>query len=148
LQTKRDSFVYDPRRTTLGDRIRDFLAADDEHARQMFHNTRDRKWVGAKSIAFDDDNIEYVAYRPLDRRYLYNNRAYGDFLRTDLQEVWGDNNLCLYAMPGGTGAGPAVWCHGLLPDYHAFRGSYGGYAFPLYDRRARVNGLNLSTVLV
>ena len=23
-------------------------------------------------------------------------------------------------MPGGTGAGPAVWCHGLLPDYHAF----------------------------
>ena len=39
----------------------------------------------------------------------------------------------LYALPDGTGAGPAVWCHGLFPDYHAFRGSYGGYAFPLYD---------------
>jgi hypothetical protein len=35
-----------------------------------------------------------------------------------------------------------------LPDYHAFRGSYGGYAFPLYDRRPRVNGSNLSSALV
>jgi hypothetical protein len=44
--------------------------------------------------------------------------------------------LALYAMPFATGAGPAVWCHGLLPDYHhAFRGSYGGYAFPLRDNR-------------
>jgi predicted helicase len=51
-------------------------------------------------------------------------------------------------LPGGTGAGPAVWCHGLLPDYHAFRGCYGGYAFPLYDRRARVNGSNLSLPLI
>ena len=54
----------------------------------------------------------------------------------------------LYALPSGTGAGPAVWCHGLLPDYHAFRGSYGGYAFPLYDKRPRVNGSNLSATLI
>ena len=62
--------------------------------------------------------------------------------------IWGEENVCLYALPGGTGAGPAVWCHGLLPDYHAFRGSYGGYAFPLYDRRPRVNGSNLSAALI
>ncbi len=65
-----------------------------------------------------------------------------------MQRVWGQDNFGLYALPGGTGAGPAVWCHGLLPDYHAFRGSYGGYAFPLYDRRPRVNGSNLSAALI
>jgi Type ISP C-terminal specificity domain len=65
-----------------------------------------------------------------------------------MQRVWGSENVGLYALPGGTGAGPAVWCHGLLPDYHAFRGSYGGYAFPLYDRRPRVNGSNLSSALI
>ena len=154
LQTKRDSFVYDARRTALADRINSFLGADDDRARQMFHDTRDRKWAGAKAIAFNENNIKYIAYRPLDRRYLYNNRAYGDFLRTDFQQIWGDSeiraedNVCLYALPGGTGAGPAVWCHGLLPDYHAFRGSYGGYAFPLYDKRPRVNGSNLSATLI
>jgi predicted helicase len=65
-----------------------------------------------------------------------------------MQRVWGRHNLGLYALPGGTGAGPAVWCYGLLPDYHAFRGSYGGYAFPLYDKRPRVNGSNLSVPLI
>jgi hypothetical protein len=106
LQTNRDSFVYDARRTALADRIQSFLAADDDRARQMFHDTRDRKWSGAKAIAFNDDNIEYIAYRPLDGRYLYNHRAYGDFLRTDFQEIWGGSNFCLYALPGGTGLGP------------------------------------------
>ena len=65
-----------------------------------------------------------------------------------MQRAWGSENVGLYALPGGTGAGPAVWCHGLLPDYHAFRGSYGGYAFPLYDRRPRINGPNLSAALI
>lgn len=147
LQTKRDRFVYAPNLIRLRGRIREFLAADDDTAREMFHDTRDRKWIEAKSIPFDESNICFISYRPLDRRYLYNHRAYGDFLRPDLQEVWGSENVGLYAMPFGTGAGPAVWCHGLLPDYHAFSGR-GGYAFPLYDRRPEVNGPNLSTVLI
>lgn len=65
-----------------------------------------------------------------------------------MQEIWGDRNLALYALPNGTGAGPAVWCYGLLPDYHAFRGSYGGYAFPLYNRRPDVRAPNISAVLI
>jgi predicted helicase len=113
----------------------------------MFHDTRDRKWVAARAVPFDEQNITQIAYRPLDRRYLYNHRAYGDFLRPDLQEVWGNQNVGLYALPNGTGAGPAVWCHGLIPDYHAFRGSYGGYAFPLHDRRPNVNAPNISPML-
>jgi len=148
LQTKRDSFVYDPQLARLGDRIKTFLSADDRHANEMFHDTRDRKWFEAKAIPFDKSHVETIAYRPLDRRFLYNHRAYGDFLRPELQEVWGHRNLCIYALPGGTGAGPAAWCHGLLPDYHAFRGSYGGFAFPLHDRRPNIDASNISPALI
>lgn len=74
--------------------------------------------------------------------------AFVDRPRPDLQNVWGAQNCALYAMPSATGAGPAVWCHGLLPDYHAFRGSYGGYAFPLRDNRAGHGPYNVSPSLL
>jgi hypothetical protein len=35
-----------------------------------------------------------------------------------------------------------------MPDYHSFRGSYGGYAFPLYDRRPGHGPLNVSAGLL
>lgn len=148
IQTKRDEFIYSTDVRVLADRMKEFLAAADVAAAQMFHSSRDVQWPQAKAIAFSDGYIKKVSYRPLDRRYLYNHKRYGDYLRWDLQNAWGDENVGLYAMPGGTGAGPAVWCHGLLPDYHAFRGSYGGYAFPLYDRRAGHGPYNLRGDLV
>jgi hypothetical protein len=40
------------------------------------------------------------------------------------------------ALDDGTGLGPAVWCHGLKPDQHAFRGSYGGWVFPFHNHRS------------
>ena len=89
LQTKRDGFVYDAQAARLSDRIRTFLTYGDDHAREMFHDTRDRKWIAAKTIPFDDRLIRPIAYRPLDHRYLYNHRAYGDFLRPELQEAVG-----------------------------------------------------------
>ncbi len=51
-------------------------------------------------------------------------------------------------MPFATGAGPAVWRHGLLPDRHAFPGSYGGYAFPLRDNRPGHGPINISASLL
>jgi hypothetical protein len=90
----------------------------------------------------------FYCYRPLDRRWFYNDLKLLNRPGPVMQRAWGSENVGLYALPGGTGAGPAVWCHGLLPDYHAFRGSYGGYAFPLYDRRPRINGPNLSAALI
>lgn len=148
LQTKRDDFVYDASRIRLSGRIHAFLVANDADAREMFHHTPHCPWATARAIPFSEDHIRQIAYRPLDRRYLYNHRSYGDRLRPELQESWGDHNVALYAMPGGTGAGPAVWCHGLLPDYHAFRGSYGGYTFPLHDRRHNVGAINLVAPLM
>jgi Type ISP C-terminal specificity domain/N-6 DNA Methylase len=94
-------------------------------------------------------NLERLyAYRPFDRRWLYNDPKLVKRHRPELQSVWGTANTALYAMPFATGAGPAVWCHGLLPDYHAFRGSYGGYAFPLRDNRAGHGPFNLSPALL
>ncbi|MEA1084222.1 type ISP restriction/modification enzyme [Sphingomonas sp. CD22] len=89
-----------------------------------------------------------LAYRPLDRRWLYNDLALLDRPGPEMQRAWGASNVGLYAKPSGTGSGPAVWCHSLLPDYHAFKGSTGGYAFPLYDRRAGPNAANLSPALI
>lgn len=96
-----------------------------------------------------DASLErFYCYRPLDRRWFYNDRRLLNRPGPELQRVWGLQNVCLYAMPSGTRAGPAVWCHGLIPDYHAFRGSYGGYAFPLYDRRQGAGAHNLSSRLI
>jgi hypothetical protein len=50
-------------------------------------------------------------------------------------------------MPSGIGAGPAVWCVGQVPDYHAFSGR-GGYAFPLHDRRKGPEATNVSPALL
>lgn len=92
--------------------------------------------------------VQGLAYRPLDQRCFYNDVALLNRAGPELQRVWGVDNAGLYALPGGTGRGPAVWCHRLLPDYHAFRGSYGGYAFPLHDRRPEVNDTNIARPLI
>jgi Type ISP C-terminal specificity domain/N-6 DNA Methylase len=148
VQTKRDRFVYSSSHDLLIDRLQGFTRMADATARDAFASTSARTWNVARAQPLNEELIRMVAYRPLDLRWLYNNARFIDRRRPELQAAWGNGNICLYALPGGTGAGPAVWCHGLLPDYHAFRGSYGGYAFPLYDRRPRVNGPNLSSALV
>lgn len=96
-----------------------------------------------------DPSLEtFYIYRPFDRRWFYNDLRLLDRPGPLMQRVWGPQNLGLYALPSGTGAGPAVWCHASLPDYHSFRGSYGGYAFPLHDSRPNINAPNISPALV
>ena len=98
--------------------------------------------------AYREDIERQLVYRPFDSRWFYNDIPLLDRPGPDMQRAWGSENICLYAMPGGTGDGPAVWCHGLLPDYHAFRGSYGGYAFPLFDRRHGPEAFNVQSRLI
>ena len=71
-----------------------------------------------------------------------------DRLRPLLQDAWGPNNIALAALNNGTGAGPAVWCHSLKPDQHAFRGSYGGWVFPLHNHSGESRGHFLTPALV
>ena len=106
------------------------------------------RFLGAAAPRYDTSLERFYCYRPLDRRWFYNDLDALDRPGPMMQRVWGADNVCLYALPSGTGAGPAVWCHGLLPDYHAFRGSYGGYVFALHDRRPNVNASNIAPMLV
>jgi hypothetical protein len=148
MQSKRDHFIYSPDREVLAQRIRNFVTLSGETAQAAFHDSRDRQWSSASAISFDQNLICRAAYRPFDRRFFYNHRAYGDFLRPDLQAAWGESNVGFYSLKSNTGAGPGIWCHGLLPDYHSIKGSNGGYAFPLYDRRAGPDAHNLNPELV
>ena len=92
--------------------------------------------------------ISRLSYRPFDLRWFYNDLRLLNRPGPELQRVWGAQNVGLYALPSGTGVGPAVWCHGPLPDYHAFRGSYGGYAFPRHDQRPASAGPNVAAALL
>lgn len=100
------------------------------------------------SHAFEPHLARALSYRPLDNRCFYNELRLLNRPGPEMQRAWGDQNICLYTMPSGVNSGPATWCHGNLPDYHAFRGSYGGYAFPLYDRRVGPTAHNLNPVLM
>lgn len=53
----------------------------------------------------------------------------------------------LYTHHFGVGTGPGVWSHSNLPDYDLWCGR-GGYAFPLFDRRAGPGASNLNPILV
>ena len=148
IQTKRDGFAYSPSREALAERVRRFVQADGESAIATFSPTAARSYHAAQARLANRPNLQVTAYRPLDRQWLCNDSSNIDRPRPELQAAWGQMNNGLYALPSGTGAGPAVWCHGLLPDYHSFRGSYGGYAFPLYDRREGPDVSNVSPTLV
>lgn len=148
METKRDAFVYAHAAGALEQRVTLLNAAHVAEAKAMFHETRDRKVAPARAVGWEASAVRLASYRPLDRRFLYDRREFVDFPRTDLRAAWGTTNVCLFALPSGTGGGPAVWAHGLLPDRHAFRGSYGGYAFPLHDRRQGPAAHNLSPALL
>jgi Type ISP C-terminal specificity domain/N-6 DNA Methylase len=148
VQSKRDHFVYATRKVDLERRIVRFRAADAELATEMFSPTTARPIAAAQVTNFEDHSLVLACYRPLDRRFLYNVHAVLDRPRPQLQALWGTENSALYALPRGTGAGPAVWQHSNLPDYHSFRGSYGGYAFLLYDRRLGPEATNLNPTLI
>ncbi len=119
----------------LRHQIHEFSLLPEDEARVLFHETGARLSEEAKQVNWDRGAVVRVAYRPMDVRSLYLHEAFIDRRRPALQDCWGATNVGMFAMPNGTGAGPAIWIHSDLPDRHAFRGSYGGYAFPLWDRR-------------
>jgi predicted helicase len=149
VQTKRDDFVYRPTRRLLEDSIRNALTSSNpEQYQDRFNDTGMRSFSRARLHPFDVANVRVISYRPLDRRYLYDHAAFIDRPRPLLRSLWGASNVGLYTLPAGVGKGPAVVVCGHLPDYHAFRGSYGGYAFPLDDRRPGGHPFNLAAALI
>ena len=147
IVTYRDDFVYATTRDALTARIQHWLRLPGDLAGTEFRETRDRK-AGPARIPFDAGTIERTSYRPLDLRFLYNRREYVDFPKRALQTAWGAENVALFAVEDGTGSGPAVWCHGLKPDQHAFKGSYGGWVFPFRNHNPESRGHFLAATLV
>jgi hypothetical protein len=148
LESKRDHLVYATSKSSLEDELANFLALDDNEANALFNPTAMNSAQDARSVGIDQAMLRKAAYRPLDNRWHYAHRRFNDRPRTDLSRVWGGGNICIFTLPSGTNAGPAAWCHAHYPDRHAFRGSYGGYAFPLDDRRAGHGPSNISPDLL
>lgn len=126
IVTYRDEFVYSTNRNALAQRLIDWFRLPLNQAREAFGESAMNKIGPARNTVFETTLIERISYRPLDSRYLYNKPQFVDRHRPELASKWGRDNLALFSMSGGTGAGPAVWCHGVMPDQHSFRGSYGG----------------------
>lgn len=148
IVTYRDRFAYATTREALQARIRNWLALPVEQARAEFVDSAMNKVGPALRVEFNDNAIEEISYRPFDVRWLYNLPQYVDRPRPELRGTWGGQNIALFAPEDGTGAGPAVWCHGLVPDQHAFRGSYGGWIFPLRNHAGEGIGHYLTPSLI
>lgn len=142
----RDPFAYATNKTLLANRIQDWLNESPDEAAKQFRNTASNKAVDALAIPFDANTIKRVSYRPLDVRHLYAHPNYVDRLRQDLQDAWGKQNVGLIVRNDGTGRGPAVWCHGHIPDQHSFMGSGGGWIFPFHDSAAKEHNLHSGVV--
>ena len=147
IVTYRDDFAYASTREGLAARIQRWLTLAPEQAKVDFGDTVANKTGPALRVPFDAALINQVSYRPLDVRHLYNQPNYVDRIRPPLQAAWGPTNFALFALEDGTGAGPAVWCHGLKPDQHAFN-NRGGWVFPFRNHNAEGSGHYLSPALV
>lgn len=97
---------------------------------------------------FDEKFVRELAYRPLDSRKFYNDLPLLNRPGPEMQLAWGEENVGLYSLKSNTSVGPSLWCHQILPDYHALKGSNGGYAFPLYDRRRGAEAHNFSPAIL
>lgn len=133
IVTYRDEFVYSTTEEGLTSRLRDWYELPMAEATTAFKNSALNSADRARQIDLDLTAMEPIAYRPLDVRHLYNKAGFVDRQRADLVRSWGSVNFGMMCLPGGTGAGPAAWSHSLKPDQHAFRGSYGGWIYPLWD---------------
>jgi predicted helicase len=147
LESKRDHLVYDVGKDRLHDKLKRFLRASFEVRSRAFNPT-DLNPVPDPDVGIDPTVIRRGAYRPLDMRCHYAHPKWNDRQRPEFNRVWGANNIAIFALPSSTSTGPGAWCHCAYPDRHAFRGSYGGYAFPLFDRRAGNDPINILPALL
>jgi hypothetical protein len=106
VQTKRDEFVYAATNVAMKERVTKWLAADETAAIAAFRPTAARPFAPAKRVGWQERLVEAAAYRPLDTRARYASNEFIDRPRPALRDRWGSANLCLYALPSGTGAGP------------------------------------------
>jgi hypothetical protein len=117
-------------------------------ARERFNESRKNKAEAARTVSLSEGKLLPVSYRPFDRRLLFYHAKFVDEMAHRPLSVWGEANEALSTLTNGAGAGPAVWLHSIVPDYHGFRGNYGGSWFSLWDRRPGGHPCNLNPKLL
>jgi Type ISP C-terminal specificity domain/N-6 DNA Methylase len=147
-ESKRDHVVYAPTIAKLQFQIRGMINATAATRDELFNSTPMNPAATAQAFGWQPQVVRTSSYRPFDKQFHYNDRRFNDRPRPELLACWGNENVAMFSMPNGTNAGPATWCHASFPDRHAFRGSYGGYAFPLWDRRGGPEANNLNPSLL
>jgi hypothetical protein len=148
IQSKRDHIVYHVSAAGLRQRIQSLIALEPREFQTQAAFRDAASATRARAAGYDEAQVTDVAYRPLDNRSHYSHARWNYSLRPWLFRNFQNPNFALYTLAQGVGAGPAVWCVGRMPDYHAFRGSYGGYAFALRDHSSGPNATNISPTLL
>lgn len=148
LETTRDQVAIGFDNNDLKKRIDAMQQLPVGKAKAAYSQSRKENFSKAYTESFDREKVIRIGYRPLQQMVEYNSSNFVDWQRPRLQAAWGQDNSCLFGMAYGTNRGPSVWAQTLIPDRHAIKGSTGGYAFPLYDRRAGESAHNLNPVIL
>jgi hypothetical protein len=141
-----------PDAKTLGRRWSSLLTADDRA--ESFRESRDRtinrtyqpliagqhreKAIGDLKSSCLPPRITRYGYRSFDRQYTFADSRLGDVMKPVLWYVAGDPKACEQVFIASQlwqvlGAGPALTASSYVPDFHFFKGSYGGKdIIPLY----------------
>jgi len=87
IVTSRDEFIIDTDRSSLENRIRNFLyCRSHQEAKIKFSLKENKKWRIAEALKheFDKSNIVPISYRPFDIRFVY---YHDDFIERSRKEV-------------------------------------------------------------
>jgi Type ISP C-terminal specificity domain/N-6 DNA Methylase len=139
-----------PDRDTLERRWYALIEAPEDRRAELFRETRDRTIRrGYSSLGQPGERLPAIAslpnntpppptaayaYRSLDRQYVLADTRLADFLRPPLWRSLSARQLFMTSLLTEVlGTGPAAIATNLVPDLHAFRGSFGGkHVIPLW----------------
>ena len=136
IVTSRDSFVIDENKSTLGNRIKDFLTSESpREALEKFDLRETQKWTAAKALnhAFDENNIKPISYRPFDDRLVYYSDNFIERSRREVMQNFSLGNIGL--VTGRTDKNPfysSVFISKSITETKLGESSTQSYVFPLY----------------
>lgn len=140
IVTSRDGFVIDSNKDALYSRIASFCMSDPSDPKLSSIVKQSDKFQYAKAIVlgFDENNIQPVAYRPFDNRYIYYDDYFIERSRKDvMQHFIGSNNIGIsWVRPMSTAYNFDIFIQNIISDqcYAGNKSAGAGisYTAPLY----------------
>ena len=138
VKTHRDDLVVDVDRDALAQKLADWNELPDEERTIAFWGSKWREAkrhdrdLPARTFVVDEASVAVHRYRPLDDRWIYNQKAMID-QPGHISRLYRETPdlTCLVTLDSRTSEGPVVIASNALPGYDSFRGSYGTHCFPL-----------------